>query len=172
MALIATLGIALVCAVAGLFYFLSGTSGANEESGIELIAVQGGEAGDASVTIEPAMDASVVSARARDASSIETQSQPESDAAPSAGDARRPDRGKKNETTATGKKAKLTILVKPWASIEIDGKSFGQTPRTIELDRGKHRIVLRNGGLDRVERFPLTLKAGQIRKLDKDWTED
>ena len=72
----------------------------------------------------------------------------------------------------SAKKAKLTIRVRPWASISIDGKNFGQTPQTIELDRGKHRIVLTNDGINRVERFSLNLKAGQARSVDKDWTEN
>lgn len=67
------------------------------------------------------------------------------------------------------KNARLTVRVKPWATITIDGKSYGQTPQTIELGRGKHRIHLENGGLDRKERFSITLKAGQDKLIDKDW---
>jgi hypothetical protein len=69
------------------------------------------------------------------------------------------------------KKAKLTVRVRPWAQVAVDGKDYGQTPQTIELDRGKHRIVLTNDGLDRVERFSVSLKAGQAKSIEKDWTE-
>ena len=80
------------------------------------------------------------------------------------------DAQEEERTARSRKKAKLTIRVKPWASIMIDGKNHGQTPQTVELERGKHRIVLRNEGMDRVERFSVTLKAAQVKSINKDWT--
>ena len=68
------------------------------------------------------------------------------------------------------KKAELTLRVKPWATIKIDGKDYGQTPQTITLQGGKHRIVLENVGLDRKESFSLRLKPGQSKVVDKAWS--
>jgi serine/threonine protein kinase len=82
------------------------------------------------------------------------------------------DKSEERRTEARAKMAKLTIRVKPWASIEVDGKNYGQTPQTIELSRGRHRIVLRNPGIDRSESFSLSLKAGQSKNIDKDWLGD
>jgi len=70
-----------------------------------------------------------------------------------------------------GKKARLTIQVKPWATIEIDGKAYGQTPQEISLRQGRHQIVLANPGLKRSEKVKVKLKAGKSSTIDLDWTK-
>lgn len=67
------------------------------------------------------------------------------------------------------KRASLRIQVKPWASIEIDGRAFGQTPQTISLKRGRHRLILRNPGLEKRESLSLNLKPGETRVIQRDW---
>lgn len=67
------------------------------------------------------------------------------------------------------KKAVLTLRVKPWATIIVDGKNYGQTPQTIRLERGKHRISLENPGIEKTESFSLTLMPGQRKTVEKDW---
>ena len=78
--------------------------------------------------------------------------------------------GKANEADdASDEKASLTIRVIPWATVTVDGKNYGQTPQTMHLRRGKHRIVLENSGLDRRESFSMTLKSGQKKTVNKNW---
>ncbi len=74
-----------------------------------------------------------------------------------------------SETLALANPARLTIRVEPWATIEIDGKNYGQTPQTISLRHGKHKIVLRNSGLSKTESFPIKLKKGQRKSINKIW---
>ncbi len=89
------------------------------------------------------------------------------DAAPSQGDAS--ESKTREHERKSSRKASVTIKVKPWAAVTIDGKSYGQTPQTIELGEGRHRVVLENLGLDRQESFSITLKAAQNKSIDKDW---
>ena len=78
--------------------------------------------------------------------------------------------GKASEADdASDEKAALTIRVIPWATVTVDGKNYGQTPQTIHLRRGKHRIFLENSGLDRRESFSMTLKSGQKKTINKNW---
>lgn len=67
------------------------------------------------------------------------------------------------------KPATLTIRVQPWATIVIDGKSYGQTPQTISLRHGRHSIVLQNSGIDKKESFSVTLKKGKHKIINKSW---
>lgn len=50
--------------------------------------------------------------------------------------------------TAPASKAVLQIAVSPWAEVEVDGKRLGTAPplNRIELDAGRHQVVLRNAG--------------------------
>ncbi len=78
--------------------------------------------------------------------------------------------GKSGEANdASDEKASLTFRVIPWATVTVDGKNYGQTPQTIHLRRGKHRIVLENAGLDRRESFSIRLKSGQKKTVNKNW---
>ena len=47
----------------------------------------------------------------------------------------------------------------------VDGKRYGQTPQTIELSEGRHRVTVENEGLDRKETFSVTLKPGQKKTI-------
>ena len=66
-------------------------------------------------------------------------------------------------------KAVLTVRVKPWATIVVDGKNYGQTPQTVRLKEGKHRISLENSGIGKREKFSVSLEPGQVRTIEKDW---
>ncbi len=165
----------LACLVVVALVFLGGDESDSRSPGIEVIAVEALEAPDS-----PGSEAAVgkPSSTLGDAASEPNLVADAGTKVPAAVDAGVPsatgdathDAKANDRATKTQKKAKLTIRVRPWASIGIDGKNYGQTPQTIELERGKHRIVLENAGIDRVERFSITLKAGQLKSIDKDWT--
>ncbi len=77
--------------------------------------------------------------------------------------------GKPISSQESSRSAEVTFLVRPWATVIVDGKSYGQTPQTIRLPRGAHRVVLENSGLGRRESFSLSLKAGQKKTVNKNW---
>ena len=158
--------------VAILVFALADDDGVGENSGVELVAVQRGaeeEPSDASpLRVDQGRATTAVAAVPIDVPPLNPRL---TDAGPTdASMAALTPPPQRDEPVR--KKAKLTIRVKPWAHIWIDGKDYGQTPQTIELDRGKHRIVLKNVGLDRVERSAVTLRAGQTKSIDKNWMEN
>lgn len=166
-------------AAASYFFLIADPESGSVPTGVEVVAVQGG-----SELLGTKSDASPLGlpASSPDAGGGPTTlpydggSGPEASVAADANSPEvvtaRPENTKEGDRVPkAAKKAKLTIRVRPWASISIDGKNYGQTPQTIELDRGKHRIVLTNDGLDRVERLSVTLKAAQVKSIEKDWTE-
>ncbi len=73
------------------------------------------------------------------------------------------------ETSSHKQSASVTIRVKPWAIITIDGKRYGQTPQSISLRPGKHRLVLTNADLDTTLQIPIALKSGQTKLIEKDF---
>lgn len=160
-------GLMLVLGLVGavLFLFSRGESKTKAPS-VELLAVSvpGVAASDARSSAEPSsIDAGAVALLPGDAASLVEASRPVRTI--------RSARPRGDTEDKDQKRAKLTIRVKPWASIEIDGRSYGQTPQTIEVRRGKHKIVLQNPGIDRKESFSISLKAGQAKSIEKDWIE-
>jgi hypothetical protein len=160
------------------FFFFVDSEGSSAPAGVEVVAVQGGATllGTNTDASPPGLLASSLDAGGGPTQSRDAGDEPGA-MATTASDARTPEsevdaprNTKENDRIPkVAKKAKLTIRVRPWASISIDGKNYGQTPQTIELNRGKHRIVLTNVGIDRVERLTVTLKAAQVKSIDKDW---
>jgi tRNA A-37 threonylcarbamoyl transferase component Bud32 len=63
----------------------------------------------------------------------------------------------------------LDVAVDPWASLTVDGKSYGQTPKKIALPPGSHRVVLRNIELDKVETMTVKIRSGETSSLDFNW---
>lgn len=74
-----------------------------------------------------------------------------------------------DESEEPRERAVLTLRVKPWATITVDGKNYGQTPQTIRLRHGRHRVNLENSGLGKRESFSLSLRSGQKKTIEKDW---
>ena len=61
-----------------------------------------------------------------------------------------------------GPPGRLTIATVPWATIAVDGRSYGQTPRTIELPPGRHQVVLRAEGSGPTRRLEVTVPPGGV----------
>jgi hypothetical protein len=66
------------------------------------------------------------------------------------------------EAPAARPPGRLTVATVPWATIEVDGRSYGQTPRTIELPAGPHTVVLRAEGESPTRRLEVTVPPGGV----------
>ncbi len=64
---------------------------------------------------------------------------------------------------------KVRIVVAPWAYIKVDGKSRGQTPKTISLSAGTHRIILTNPELSKSVRKKIRIKPGKLTSVRLSW---
>ena len=55
----------------------------------------------------------------------------------------------------------ISVLVRPWARVYIDGKLIQQTPLNDHvLSAGRHTIVLRNDELGKQEAIPVVIRSG------------
>lgn len=76
------------------------------------------------------------------------------------------------EAPASGK-GTLTVTVRPWAIVLVDGTRLRQTPvRDFELPAGKHTIELVNEGKNRREKVQVTIKNGELEEIKRDWDKD
>jgi hypothetical protein len=76
------------------------------------------------------------------------------------------------EAPASGK-GTLTVTVRPWAIVLVDGTRLRQTPvRDFELAAGKHTIELVNEGKNRREKVQVTIKNGELEEIKRDWDKD
>ncbi|MBK6847083.1 MAG: protein kinase [Proteobacteria bacterium] len=67
--------------------------------------------------------------------------------------------------------ATLDVIVVPWARVVLDGRPVGTTPLTgLSAAAGPHLVELGNDDLERHERIRLRLRAGEHRRLRRDWT--
>jgi hypothetical protein len=58
----------------------------------------------------------------------------------------------------------LSVKVDPWASVKVDGNSYGQTPVTVKaLYEGSHLVELHNVGLNEKRRFEVKVKGLRSR---------
>jgi len=71
-----------------------------------------------------------------------------------------------HRTTRTGH---LTITVEPWAVVTVDGKSYGQTPVTVELSPGRHRVVLVNDDFGKREEVSPRVRIGATTTVRRKW---
>jgi serine/threonine protein kinase len=70
--------------------------------------------------------------------------------------------------TPAGKaRGKLTIRVRPWANVWINGKPYGQTPVQVELPVGRHRVRLRDEATEKS--LTVTVTAGQPMEVNQQW---
>lgn len=67
---------------------------------------------------------------------------------------------------------KLEIFVEPWAEVFVDGKRMGQTPKTVSLAPGTHRVRLVNekAGHPAVDKR-VNVRPGKKEVIDLDWTK-
>ena len=68
-------------------------------------------------------------------------------------------------------KAALTILVRPWAIVYLDGKKLQQTPlRNHTISPGSHKILLVNDTKGKREEIKLKVTAGEeIPEIKRNW---
>jgi serine/threonine protein kinase len=64
---------------------------------------------------------------------------------------------------------RITILVKPWAMVSIDGKSVGQTPYAGELAVGTHVIRMTNSDANKSETLRIKVTADSDNDVQRDW---
>jgi len=66
--------------------------------------------------------------------------------------------------------ASVTIKVRPWAIVYVDGTRLRQTPVTdYKMAAGKHTVELVNEGKNRREKIQLQLKDGESKSIELDW---
>ncbi len=85
-------------------------------------------------------------------------------------DGKKKKKGKEGDTAKKGK-ATLTILVRPWAIVYIDGKKLQQTPlRNYPISAGAHKILLVNDTKGKREEIKLKVSAGEaIPEIKRTW---
>jgi hypothetical protein len=67
-------------------------------------------------------------------------------------------------------KATISVFVRPWAIVYVDGTRLRQTPvSAYELPSGKHVIELVNDPKGKREKLNVTLKPGEAQEIRKDW---
>ncbi len=87
----------------------------------------------------------------------------------------KPDHGKKTvavvkTTKEPAGKGSISIRVRPWAIVYVDGGRIRQTPiLNYELPAGKHTIELLNEPKGKREKIPVTIKAGGSEDIQRDW---
>jgi len=82
-------------------------------------------------------------------------------------------KGKKGKEGDAAKKAKatLTVLVRPWAIVYLDGKKLQQTPlRNYPISAGAHKILLVNDTKGKREEIKLKVTAGEaVPEIKRTW---
>jgi len=83
----------------------------------------------------------------------------------------KPEKGsKKPEKPAAVGKGTLSVYVRPWAIVFVDGARLRQTPvQNYELPAGKHNIELVNDPKGKKEKITVTVKAGEPEEIRRDW---
>jgi eukaryotic-like serine/threonine-protein kinase len=64
-------------------------------------------------------------------------------------------------------RAHLSVQVRPWAKVYVDGTLVGETPIERDLAAGAHTVLLVNDGLGKQERVPLRLQPGEKRTITR-----
>lgn len=80
-------------------------------------------------------------------------------------------KGKKEGDSAKKGKATLTVLVRPWAIVYVDGKKLQQTPlRNYPISAGAHKILLVNDTKGKREEIKLKVTAGEaVPEIKRTW---
>jgi hypothetical protein len=78
---------------------------------------------------------------------------------------------RKKDDKKAAAKATLTILVRPWAIVYVDGKKIQQTPlRNYPISSGNHKILLVNDTKGKREEIKLKVSAGDaIPEIKRTW---
>ncbi len=83
-------------------------------------------------------------------------------------DAAAPDAGAVKRAQPKGS-GTLTVIVKPWGQVWVDGKDHGMAPTTLSLPAGKHKVRMKNGDLGREETAYPVVKAGETVTVRREW---
>jgi len=81
----------------------------------------------------------------------------------------KPDAGVSSRRTEPKGWGRLTVAVRPWARVKIDGREAGSTPVSIRLRPGRHRIELHNSELEKRETVPIEIRVGRQTSLRRNW---
>ncbi len=78
------------------------------------------------------------------------------------------------EKTATpapgGTQGSVSIFVRPWAIVFLDGRRVRQTPiQSLGVPAGKHTIELQNDTKGKREKLVITIEAGGTQEIRRDW---
>jgi serine/threonine-protein kinase len=66
----------------------------------------------------------------------------------------------------------VSIFVRPWAIVYLDGTKLRQTPVVnFAVPSGKHTIELVNEGKNRREKIPVVLKPDEPQEIKRDWDQ-
>jgi serine/threonine-protein kinase len=68
-------------------------------------------------------------------------------------------------------KGRLNIFVEPWSYVSIDGQEVGQSPLVVDLEPGKHKVVVSHPDYKEFART-VTIVAGQKGRLSVDLTRE
>lgn len=63
----------------------------------------------------------------------------------------------------------LTVAVRPWARVRVNGREAGSTPVSVRLRPGRYRVELHNSELEKRETVPVEIKLGQRTSLRRNW---
>ncbi len=109
---------------------------------------------------------------------LEAQAKPPAPAAPDTAAPKEHEHHHHSSTTATATKpakeetgeGSITIHVRPWAIVYVDGSRLRQTPvQDFKIKAGKHVIELVNEGKNRREKVNVQVKTGESQEITRDW---
>jgi hypothetical protein len=72
-------------------------------------------------------------------------------------------------TIRTAEPGELVILVKPWATIWLNGKKAGVTPFRRKMPSGKYAVRLANDDLGQDETINITVEPNKTASLGRNW---
>lgn len=63
----------------------------------------------------------------------------------------------------------LVVLVKPWATLWLDGTPVGETPYRVSLPAGRHSLRLVNEERGKNEWVTVTVMPGKATTIERNW---
>jgi eukaryotic-like serine/threonine-protein kinase len=63
----------------------------------------------------------------------------------------------------------LVVLVKPWATLWLDGKQVGETPQRVAVPAGRHSVRLVNEERGKNEWATVTITPGRTTTIERNW---
>jgi hypothetical protein len=72
-------------------------------------------------------------------------------------------------TIAPAAPGELAIIVRPWATITLNGKSAGSTPYRESIASGRYRVRIQNEDLGKDETVMITVAPAQTATIERNW---